>query len=361
MIYDYKINMFANEKGSYSKTLEVSRENSNRSNTTLSTDFLLKAENYVVNVTNFVTSTTPVLNLIKGPFFTVRPVGDNNEDQDDAEQKDQAREFEPTPYRTWLELARQCEKFFNGITDTWNVGRPFPNIDMFHSVSYLKSSGCLRLRLSHQFLSQYYIEVNPKIQKILRLPRFLYTVRHALNNDYISSNTHTDDEFYLEDAPPGGIAGFQGDFRTNGVAAIPSMYVNSEIPLSELDQRESIDVYSTFPMRSKIIAMDGEEEHEHILFRLPYAEQHTFKSISTYVNNEYVRNKAEVIEDMEIGLVDLCARHAETLHQVLLPGRIRAVFLRIAVRYKTLDGIKEEEFDFSNGFWYIRLLFVKKV
>ena len=62
---------FANEKGGYQKTLEVSRENSNRTQTMLQTDFLKKGENYILNITDFVTSTSPPMNLLTGPFLTV--------------------------------------------------------------------------------------------------------------------------------------------------------------------------------------------------------------------------------------------------------------------------------------------------
>ena len=347
--------MFANEKGSYSKTLEVSRENSNRSTTMLNTDFLLKAGNYVVNVTNFVTSTTPVLNLIEGPYFRIRRLGDTGESQADAELLYDTVDFTPTPYRTWLELARQMEVFFQGVTDKYNANRdptdPNSNYDPFYAVSYLEGSGCVQFRLSRWFLNHWYIQVSEEIQGVLRFPKFLYGVRAVV---YLNSNEYTSGDLY-QDA-----TGFVADYETNNVGDV-TLIVNGEIPLSELDQRESIDVYSTFPMRSKVIMIEGKEEREHILFRLPYAEQHTFSSTSSFSNNTLVNDISMVKEDMEIGLIDLCERHAETLHQLLLPGKIRNVQLRIAVRYKTRAGIVEKDFDFTNGFWYLRLLFVKKV
>ena len=119
---------FANEKGGYQKTLEVSRENSNRTQTMLQTDFLKKGENYILNITDFVTSTSPPMNLLTGPFLTVQPLGDQNESQDDAfdisnfslgnDPNDDFTQkvFTPKPYRTWLELARQLEEFFRTLS-----------------------------------------------------------------------------------------------------------------------------------------------------------------------------------------------------------------------------------------------------
>jgi hypothetical protein len=282
-----------------------------------------------------------------------------DETQADAEQLADPIDFTPTPYRTWLELARQMERFFQKLTDVYNTGRdpgdPNSHYDPFYAVSYVQGSGCAQIQLSRWFLSDRYIEVtNEEIRTLLHLPRFLFKVL-AAPNAYITSNQNASTDLY-QDA-----LGFRGNFITNGVAEDDRLVVNTDVPLAELDQRESIDVYSTFPMRSKILVIDNVEEHEHILFRLPYAEQHRFTSISTFTNNTLVQNNSHVKEDMEIGLIDLCDRHAETLHQLLLPGKIRTVQLRIAVRYKTAAGIVERDFDFSNGFWYIRLLFCKKV
>ena len=105
---------FVNEKGGYTKVLEITRENSNRSVTMLKEDFLTKSENYVLNVTDFVTSTSPPLNEIDEPYFRIMPRGDYHETLVQAElrlpgflDKVNVREFRPKNYRTWMELARQ--------------------------------------------------------------------------------------------------------------------------------------------------------------------------------------------------------------------------------------------------------------
>ena len=56
--------MIANSRNGVLKTLEISRDNSNESVTMLRDDFLKKPENYTLNVSKFITNTTPVLNLI---------------------------------------------------------------------------------------------------------------------------------------------------------------------------------------------------------------------------------------------------------------------------------------------------------
>ena len=108
---------FANEKGGYTKVLEVTRENSNRSVTMLKEDFLTKSDNYVLNVSDFVTNTSPPLNEIDEPYFTILARG--TLDQTIAEASARLPEFlqgidsfKPSKYRTWIELARQLDGWF---------------------------------------------------------------------------------------------------------------------------------------------------------------------------------------------------------------------------------------------------------
>ena len=120
---------FANEKGGYQKALEVVRQNSNTSITMLKEDFLKKTANYILNVTDFVTNTTPPLNLIEEDYFRVMPRGYVNETLNDAEDRlpiflrnDSIRSFRPTYYRTWMELARQIDVFFEKLTTAYEDG-----------------------------------------------------------------------------------------------------------------------------------------------------------------------------------------------------------------------------------------------
>ena len=70
---------------------------------------------------------------------------------------------------------------------------------------------------------------------------------------------------------------------------------------------------------------------------------------------------ANISENLDVGLTNLCDTHADSLYMTLLSGKIRNVILRVMIRYMTLNGVVERDMDFKNGFWYVRLLFVKKV
>ena len=352
----------ANEKGGYQKGLEITRENSNRSTTSLSTDFLKKSENYILNITDFVTNTAPPMNTLSGVYFTVRPLGDQGETTAQAEansvDSDQPLEFKPTVYRSWLELGRQMEVFFKKVTDTYNELTQLGAVDNY-AVFYMSQDGKMFLSLSVELVSNRYIEFAPAVQKILGMSvPYVFKVREAIN---VGAPIFTDQTVV------GGAAyslfAADGTFRHNYRTFESEAGYNfaATRPLVNFEQRESIDVYSTFPLKSKVLAYDGKETHEHILFRLPYAEQHSFVSTSVFEPGQALNRLANISENLDIGLTNMCDKHANTLHQTLLTGKIRNIQLRIAVRYMTPDGIVERDMDFSNGFWYLRLLFVKKV
>lgn len=338
---------YANQKGGYQKTLEVTRENTNRSTTMLTTDFLKKSENYILNITDFITNTSPPMNLLDGYFLRIMPLGDAGDSLYAAQAAFAAPpqvDFEPTVYRTWLELARQLDEFFKLLS--FNQG------DEDYAKFYLTFDGKPNLFLSADFLSHRYIKMSPDVQKILDCPENIFKVREAAGVGVY--HTHVGYTMFAANGT------FRFNYAINGCAE--TFQFASSRPLTHFEHRIGILVYSTFPLKSKILTYDGKEEHEHILFTLPYAEQHSFTSTTDFSEGDMSRNLGQISENLDIGLTNLCDRHATTLHQALLSGTIRNVQLKIAVRYMTQSGVVERDFDFSNGgFWYVRLLFVKKV
>ena len=354
---------YANEKGSYQKSLEITRENSNRSTTTLGTDFLKKSENYLLNVTDFVTNTSPPMNLLTGFYFRIMPMGNQGETLVNAAFNSNVRarqvEFEPTVYRSWLELGRQMELFFNDVSSVYNKIRVANGNAVVnnYAVFYMSQDGKMFLQLSEEFLNERYIEFSADVQTILGLTsENVFMVREAAAGQSFTDQSVVGDGYYTMFAADGT---FTFNFRTHGSGGTRNFTATR--PLVNFEQRESIDVYSTFPLKSKILTFNGIETHEHILFRLPYAEQHSFLSTSTFQTGDALDKLANVSENLDVGLTNMCDKHANTLHQPLLSGKIRNVQLRIAVRYMTINGVVEKDMDFSNGFWYARLLFIKKI
>ena len=370
---------FANEKGGYQKTIEVVRQNSNTSITMLKVDFLKKTANYILNVTDFVTNTTPPLNLIEEPYFTIMPRGYVNETLADAEfrlpiflQTDSIRYFRPTYYRTWLELARQIDLFFEKLTTAYMVDNGIGNPNF--AVSSVDRSGKLRIDLSSAFLHGdavinqqntddnrpgylgLYLEVGPATQTILGMDPYIFSLLDVYGVRYNEADGHEQ----LMDFLPNGNLVFTDVQEPDNI----SHHIISLKPLSNFDRRLSIDVYSTFPMKSKLLTQNGIEQHEHILFRLPFAEQHNFKTRIAFSQTSNLTLEgagSNISENSDVGLTNLCDKHPETLHQLLLPGNIQNVQLSLYVRYLTEDDeFIETPMDFTNALWYLRLLFIKK-
>lgn len=347
------VNMsFANEKGGYIKSLEVTRENSNRSYCTLSTNFLEKTENYILNVTDFVTNTSPPMNLIEGPYLTLLPLGDQGQTPIQAAGVAGAPavvSFTPTVYRSWLELGRQLDVFFKQQATLAG--------DETYAKFYLNPDGKMNLHLSNDFLSHRYIQVSEEVMGILDCTQYIFLVHNTLA-ERLARDNHTHLEVGYE------LFAQNGTFNHNyaQIGTVEQFNFETPRPLSNFEQRESVDVYCTFPMKSRISAFNGKEEHEHILFTLPYNEQHELKTEVSFVRQGMQNDIANIAEDLDIGLTNLCSKHTSTLQQTLLSGVIRNIQLRIAVRYVNASGVTEQDFDFTNGgFWYLRLLFVKKV
>ena len=106
----------ANKRGGFVKSLEISRDGSNRSNTMLKNTFLKKANNYVCQLTKFVTNLTPKLNLDNEIMFEILPRGGVGVATDfmtfPVHWRDDWRQFKPTPYFSVCDLALQLETFF---------------------------------------------------------------------------------------------------------------------------------------------------------------------------------------------------------------------------------------------------------
>ena len=112
----------ANRKGGYIKTLEINREGSSKSFTSLKDSLIKKADNYVCQVSRFITNTTPNINLVDEVFIEIlrRPHSDDVIQSTTIEEvvdnginpPDSIRQFRPKNYKTVLELARKLESFF---------------------------------------------------------------------------------------------------------------------------------------------------------------------------------------------------------------------------------------------------------
>ena len=365
--------MIANSKNGILKTLEISRDNSNACNLMLRDDFLKKPENYTLNIEKFIMNTTPPLNLIDEVMFAVLPMSDPNDLPDRLENYN---EFRPTRYYTWLELSRQLNNWANTLQERFDTIDTEDEGDDNNFFEFkMNSTGTPQFEFKEYFLRGllrvgdgfdvnvpgYYIEVGLETQKVLGLKPNLFFVTDGYET---FSHDHEDGEQNLFDATQ--VDGFNV-LVVGDVWDLEDEELIVEFPrqLNMFDQRFSLDIYSTFPTKSKISTLDGVENHQFLLFRIPYVDQHSFKSVTSLnrgdaVTGYMITKNITLKENLDVGATDYCLNQSETIHQLLLPGAIRAVNVFIRCRYLS-DGVFQEiDIDFKNAFWYMKMVFCKK-
>ena len=364
--------MIANFKNGVLKTLEITRDNTNESVTMLRQDYLKKSENYTMNVEKFIMNTTPPLNEIDEIMFTVQPMGHPD---DLPARLDNFVEFKPTPYYSWLELSRQINEWARLLQEAFDTG----NVDLVNHNKFLgfelDSSGNPQFAFKQYFLSGlrahdanvtgYYIEVGQETQNVLGLARYLFFVTD--NNRVFS---HVDGEQYLIDpAGPNGlnalVANHVWDVEVADDDMDPGDVVQFPRQINMFDQRHSLLVYSTLPTKSKISTLDGVEDHHFLLFQIPYVDSHSFESVTSLTRGDAatgysITRNITLTEQLDVGATDYCLNQSETIHQLLLPGAIRAVNLFVRCRYIANGTFSDVDIDFKNAFWYLKMLFCKK-
>jgi hypothetical protein len=353
----------ANVRGGYIKTMEISQDESNQSKCMLSDEFLKKAENYVLQVTRFISNVTPnintydenVLEVLRRPaqgeaYTTVAAIAGQN-------LPESIRIFKPQHVKTTLEMVRQMMVFsarHDGLTIT------------------LDQDNKIVLSLSADFGQEYYVRVGPITQKLLGLREYYYYFRYtdlggvltflALNNepDYAPGDNVS---LFLTVAqaavlvPAVVVADNFSAFRhaVAGMVNAPPHGYASANPISCLDTRLSLDVQASFPLSTQHQILNGAESHDYLLGRFPigdYIDHHV-----SYTD----QNQFSVLETVNLGLEDLCRKNPNTIANYLLPGEIRVVNIDIWTRYVEDQKIIRVPTDYSNGgFFSLKLMFSKK-
>ena len=135
---------------------------------------------------------------------------------------------------------------------------------------------------------------------------------------------------------------------------------DSQFAIENLDERLSLDLQMTIPISNKIISVDGQEEHEHILARFPYnnMKKFTTKLVQTDVEME---DSVIIDESFGAGLVDLTLENPNYESNHLLNGDIQQLGISLFTRYYENGKIERIKTDMNDGLWVLRLVFAKKV
>lgn len=388
----------ANQKGGFLKTLTITRDSSNESITMLKNNFLKKTENYVVQLTKFITNITPLLTTNEEMMFEILPKGLQNEDVDvvsfPAYWKDEWRQFTPKPFYSVMDLAIQIKTFFHkfgflvyklgfnyieededaGIEESGIEGEykqdddgNFPAYDFVNTNDYggnsrgwdvlagaeqiaifsLLPDGRFALTFTGSFLSNFYVRVGPQTQKQTGLPQYLF-VNEAAGG---LLRTGIDGYDFLVDE--------NGAFVEDHIVTDEYAYSSSYV-MNAFDERLSLDVVATFPLSNVISVVDGKESHEFILARFPLSDYKRFDTNLTTDTQDQVSDQVDVVENVNVGLEDLTRKNPNISTIYMLPGTIQQINLRLYTRYYDSGKIVPVKTDMTSGFWSTKLLFSKK-
>ena len=341
---------FANLKGGYLKTIEVSRDNFHFSKTMLSEELIKKSDNYVIQVPRFITNTCPNLNIIDEIMLEILPRGHHNENlaQADARlpvwlQLDSLRQFQPSGYKSWSELARLMSKFFKKLCTLSG------DDDLI--VFSLLDNGTFKLTFSATFCDAFYIKVGPQTQLKTGFPEYIFQI--ALTIGVTTLYTHVDGLDYLFTVAL-GVVSFTDIQDT---VPLPVSFI-STFSLNKFDDRLSIDCNCTLPISSKIVVLDGNERRDFILCRFPFVDLHEVHSEVT--SDDMFTRKQVVEERIDLGLTDFTRNNPDTVAVMMLPGYIQVMDILLQVRYFSNGKIVTQNMDFSNGFFDFKLILSKK-
>lgn len=342
----------ANRKGGFFRSLEISRDDSNTSDTVLGDDFLIKTSNYVLQVQHFVSSNVQKLNTVDEVMFEVKGRGGPLEGPDDAALvfgiPANIAEFRPSSYFSIVELGRQLQEWTTKINAFLNAALPFP---IQHIDSALDASGRWVVTLHPVFSSVYYIGVGPQTQILTGFRSYIFAL---FNPDLGRDVWNERDLSHLHLINLGFFAYDGGQDATT-----QAFTFTSERPLSVFDQRLSLDVVATYPISTKPAVLDGVETNDYVLARFPTsAHQKRTHGIDVYGGN--LLKTVRIRERINTGLEDLTENNTEAIGNHMLNGKIRHCNFKLENRYLVDGKIVRQPCDFKNGFFNIKLLFSKR-
>jgi len=381
----------ANKRGTFVKSLEISRDGSNRSNTMLKNTFLKKANNYVCQLTKFVTNLTPKLNLDEEVMFEILPRGPAMASRDNttfpAHWKNRWRQFTPKPYFSVCDLALQLETFFKrfsyivrrqgannivgDIDAAYLATTQFPfvkhnnvegdddgwgAIELTEELKYptickfvMNADGTFTISVTDEFVQNFYIRVGEQTQIKTGFPEFMY----------ISNIDGVDVSFADFEVPTDGLFDNAGLFVASANVIDFEFEFHTEFSMTAFDERLSIDVQATFPISNSISVVDGVEEHEFILARFPLSD---YKRFDTDLIGDDVQlsDFVQITEDVNVGLEDLARGNPNITSIYLLPGSIRQVTIELFTRYYVNGLVRRVATDMTQGFWSLKMIFSKK-
>ena len=213
-------------------------------------------------------------------------------------------------------------------------------------------SGRAEFFCSDEFLSNFFIYLNPDMASFIGLPTYIFGGNDGVDN--ITGQTH--DLFHI---PGGQIA----PVYSHGIEyASPrgNVTFRSSSPFYLIDQRETLDVELTIPVSRTINSENGQYGEKVRLASFPIDSYiKTFTHIST--KNGETMPTIRIKDNFQGGLLDLADGYQESHVKHFMPGTVRAINTRIYCSYRLWSGVRKEMDFVIDGFYDMQLLFMRKV
>lgn len=383
----------ANQKGGFNVTLRVTQNGSAESMCVLQKPILKKAENWSLQITDLFINKTPALNRQLNEQLRIVPIADGGVFSAGYRPSDYI--FTPENCYTVMEYVIQLQQFFNrfsflfwryGIANSlgttpeqeaefitgasiattavnythsnyvrnpdWEEGdedgdefvdEGYNNLIQICSAS-LDSDLKLRIHLKTQFLANFYIRLQDHFATRMGFPPILYLIVIDGQEQHEPPEVFGELDAFIIQAriPPAG------------------QTVVSDKTIRELDDRVSLDLFSTFPASRKINVVNGVEQHEYLLARFDLSDYKTFESLTTHTSTEMV-GSTEITETYEGGLENMTRGNPDYESNHLLSGSLQHVHLMLRTRYNEQGVMKTIPTEMNDGFWHCKMLFSKKL
>jgi hypothetical protein len=362
-----------NEKGSVQQRVSLQKRGRGGIQHTMLNEILInKSENYHVQCGRFLTNNIPALMQNVRSLCKIRPrypegqmlSGNQQFDGYDFPQQNvlhkhyhRVYDFQPTVFS----VAALCETFaqfirkFNFVINIWganhgNWGINNPNVIPRNAIitnlngfepydlgTYVhanqletwvstgfEADGAVRLYLSAEFLSNFFIEFDPVFARLIGFPPHIYS-SYTLGGVQLISTQTSEPLIELD---------FQGDEVFNiPIGAAEEINITSTKSIYLFDERLSIDIEITLPISQSIDVLNGAEKHTFILSRFLITDYKDLECV-TEQRGGVILSKSILSDRIGSGMVDLVQGKPTSHTAQLLNGKIQVLDMRLVLRYK---------------------------
>ena len=232
-----------------------------------------------------------------------------------------------------------------------------PNAVIDYITVGFEANGKMILKLSSQFASNFFIQLDPVFAKQIGFPELIYLIED-LGGVTASNEPGVADLYDLENNI------FTSDPEISEGRALISLG-----SMFSLDDRYSIDLEVTLPLAQTIDVLNGKEKHTFILSRFNITDYKNVKC-RTVQKQGVILTRGVFNDDLSLGMSNLVSDVPSAHTAQMLNGVIQEMNVRLLLRYKKFDlstdtltftiEHKEIEMD-ETGLYDILLQFNKNV